>query len=89
MGYDIIRYYENIPDKNKDDLNIPDVKLLRPNFIYIHDNQTNKMFYLKLNFNNKSNYKNEINFLKKEILKRFKTSNIQNGIKIKKEEVQK
>ena len=84
LGYDIIRYYENIPDKNKDDLNIPDVKLIRPNFIYIHDNQTNKMFYLKLNFNNKSNYKNEINSLKKEILKDYNTSKIQNKIKIKK-----
>ena len=84
LGYDIIRYYENIPDKNKDDLNIPDVKLIRPNFIYIHDNQTNKMFYLKLNFSNKSNYNNEINFLKKEILKDFKTSKVQNKIKIKK-----
>ena len=84
LGYDIIRYYENIPDKNKDDLNIPDVKLIRPNFIYIHDNQTNKMFYLKLNFNNKSNYKNEINSLKEEILKDFNTSKIQNKIKIKK-----
>ena len=84
LGYDIIRYYENIPNKNKDDLNIPDVKLIRPNFIYIHDNQTNKMFYLKLNFNNKSNYKNEINSLKKEILKDFNTSKIQNKIKIKK-----
>jgi len=84
LGYDIIRYYENIPNKNKDDLNIPDVKLIRPNFIYIHDNQTNKMFYLKLNFNNKSNYKNEINFLKKEILKDFKTYRVQNNLKIKK-----
>jgi len=83
LGYDIIRYYENIPDKNKDDLNIPDVKLIRPNFIYIHDNQTNKMFYLKLNFNNKSNYKNEIDSLKNEILKDFNTSKIQNKIKIK------
>jgi len=83
LGYDIIRYYENIPDKNKDDLNIPDVKLIRPNFIYIHDNQTNKMFYLKLNFNNKSNYKKEIDFLKNEILKDFNTSKIQNKIKIK------
>lgn len=84
LGYDIIRYYENIPDKNKDDLNIPDVKLIRPNFIYIHDNQTNKMFYLKLNFNNKSNYKKEIDSLKNEILKDFNTSKIQNKIKIKK-----
>jgi len=83
LGYDIIRYYENIPDKNKDDLNIPDVRLIRPNFIYIHDNQTNKIFYLKLNFNNKSNYKKEIDSLKNEILKDFNTSKIQNKIKIK------
>ena len=84
LGYDIIRYYENIPNKNKDDLNIPDVRLIRPNFIYIHDNQTNKMIYLKLNFSNKSNYNNEISFLKKEISKDLKTSKNQNRKKIKK-----
>ena len=32
LGYDIIRYFEKIPDNNIDDLNIPDVKLIRPTF---------------------------------------------------------
>ena len=67
LGYDIIRYFEKIPNSNRDDLNIPDVKLMRPNFVYIHDNQTNKMFYIKLNFNKNSMYENEISNLKKEI----------------------
>ena len=69
LGYDIIRYFEKIPNSNRDDLNIPDVKLMRPNFVYIHDNQTNKMFYIKLNFNKNSMYENEISNLKKEITK--------------------
>ena len=91
LGYDIIRYYEKIPDKNRDDLNIPDVKLIRPTFIYIHDNQTNKIFYIKLNFRKKTNYQNEIMALtnqvkndqieKKEINKEKIKSFIQSKIK--------
>ena len=30
FSYDIIRYIENIPDRTKDDLKIPDVRLSRP-----------------------------------------------------------
>ena len=67
FGYDIIRYIEKIPDKNKDDLKIPDVKLIRPNYIYIHDNQTNKMFYIKINFNINANFFSEIICLKKQV----------------------
>ena len=67
LGYDIIRYFEKIPDSNIDDLKIPDVKLIRPNFVYIHDNQLNKLFYIKLAFEKKTNYVTEINKLKKQI----------------------
>ena len=67
FGYDIIRYIEKIPDKNKDDLKIPDVKLIRPNYIYIHDNQTNKMFYIKINFNINASFLSEIVCLKKQV----------------------
>ena len=67
LGYDIIRYFEKIPDNNIDDLNIPDVKLLRPTFLYIHDNQTNKLFYIKLKFNKKNSYSKEMNNLQKQI----------------------
>jgi len=69
LSYDIIRYYENIPDKNRDDLKIPDVRLIRPQYIYIHDNQLNKIFYIKLNFKKKSNFKNEIEILKNQVKK--------------------
>ena len=68
LGYDIIRYFEKIPDNNIDDLRIPDVKLIRPTFIYIHDNQTNKLFYIKLQFNKKTNYSKEISKLQKQII---------------------
>ena len=67
LGYDIIRYFEKIPDKNIDDLHIPDVKLIRPTFTYIHDNQSNKLFYMKLHFNKKTNYSKEISKLQKQI----------------------
>ena len=67
LGYDIIRYFEKIPDNNIDDLNIPDVKLIRPTFTYIHDNQTNKLYYMKLKFNKKNSYSKEMNNLQKQI----------------------
>ena len=67
LGYDIIRYFEKIPDNNVDDLNIPDVKLIRPTFVYIHDNQTNKLYYIKLKFSKKNTYSNEINKLQNQI----------------------
>ncbi len=83
FGYDIIRYFENIPDKNPDDLKIPDVKLIRPTFIYIHDNQSNKMFYIKSNFK-KTNYYLEINNLKAQIkIDSKKSSLIKNNFKNK------
>ncbi|MAK12539.1 MAG: anthranilate synthase component I [Candidatus Pelagibacter sp.] len=68
FGYDIIRYFEKIPDNNLDDLQIPDVKLIRPNFIYIHDNQKNKLYFIKLNFKKTTNYLGELNNLRKQVI---------------------
>ena len=39
---------EKIPNKCKNDLKIPDVKLIRPQLIVIHDNEKNKIFFDKL-----------------------------------------
>ena len=39
FSYDVIRYIEKIPDQCKDDLKIPDVRLMRPKTIIIHDNE--------------------------------------------------
>ncbi len=46
FSYDIIRYIEKIPNKNKDDLDIPDARLLRPRTLIIHDNFEKKIFYI-------------------------------------------
>ncbi len=37
IGYDTVRFFENIPDKNKDDLNIPDTLLLLRDTLLIFD----------------------------------------------------
>jgi anthranilate synthase component 1 len=69
LGYDFIRYFEKIPDKNNDDLKIPDVKLIRPNFVYIHDNKLHKFFYIKISFNKNSSYDIELKNLKEQLKK--------------------
>ena len=47
FGYDIIRLKEKIPNNCKNDLEIPDVKLIRPQLIVIYDNQKNKIFFIQ------------------------------------------
>ena len=49
FSYDTIRYIENIPNNCKDDLQVPDVRLLRPRTLIIHDNLKKKIFYI-INF---------------------------------------
>ena len=51
FSYDSIRYVEKIPNKCKDDLKIPDVRLLRPRTLIIHDNLKKKIFYIVNIFN--------------------------------------
>ena len=46
FSYDTIRYIEKIPNKCKDDLKLPDVRLLRPRTVIIHDNFKKKIFYI-------------------------------------------
>ena len=46
FSYDSIRYIEKIPNKCKDDLKLPDVRLLRPRTLVIHDNLKKKIFYI-------------------------------------------
>ena len=70
FSYDIIRYIENIPDNCKDDLKIPDVRILRPKNLIIYDNVKKKIFYLINVFsdNKISNYFDEYDKIKKEFL---------------------
>jgi len=46
FSYDTIRYIEKIPNNCKNDLGIPDVRLLRPRTLIIYDNLKKKFFYI-------------------------------------------
>ena len=50
FSYDSIRYIEKIPNKCKNDLGIPDVRLLRPRTLIIYDNLKKKYFILLIFF---------------------------------------
>ena len=47
FSYDIIRYIEKIPNRCKDDLKIPDVRLSRPRNLVIYDNLKKKIHYIE------------------------------------------
>ena len=47
FSYDIIRYVEKIPNKCRDDLKIPDVRLSRPKNLIIYDNLKKKIHYIE------------------------------------------
>ena len=69
FSYDSIRYVEKIPNKCKDDLKLPDVRLLRPRILIIHDNLKKKIFYIVNVFNDEkiTNYHNKFLEIKSEI----------------------
>jgi len=46
FSYDIIRYIEKVPNKCLDDLKIPDIRLMRPKTIIIHDNLMKKIYFI-------------------------------------------
>jgi len=46
FSYDIIRYIEKVPDRCADDLKIPDIRLMRPKTIIIHDNLLKKIYFI-------------------------------------------
>ncbi len=68
FSYDIIRYIEKIPDSCKDDLKIPDVRILRPKNLVIYDNLKKKIFFLHNVFsdNKITNYYEEYDKIKNE-----------------------
>jgi len=88
FSYDIIRYLEKIPNKCKDDLGLPDVRILRPKTLIIHDNYKKKIFYIINVFKDEKiyNYKNKYNEIKKELfmLDVLSTSKIHPSKKTKK-----
>ena len=71
FSYDTIRYIENIPNTCKDDLKVPDVRLLRPRTLIIHDNLKKKIFYIINIFKDEkiNNYPKKFLEIKSELLK--------------------
>tara|TARA_B100000795_G_scaffold170320_1_gene128391 strand:+ start:298 stop:1755 length:1458 start_codon:yes stop_codon:yes gene_type:complete len=69
FAYDSIRYIEKIPNNCKDDLELPDVRLLRPRTVIIHDNVKKKIFYIINIFGDEKifNYKKKYLMVKSEI----------------------
>ena len=47
FSYDVIRYIEKIPNKCKEDLKIPDVRLSRPKSLVIYDNLKKRVYYIE------------------------------------------
>ena len=85
FSYDIIRYIEKIPNSCKDDLKIPDSRILRPRTLVIHDNLMKKIYFIINCFADEkiNNYSIKYFKIKEEIenlifLANYKT-NIQNN----------
>ena len=69
FSYDCIRHVEKIRDTCKDDLNIPDIRLIRPTTLIIHDNVKMKMYFIKNVFSDEkiNNYEKKYNTIEDEI----------------------
>jgi anthranilate synthase component 1 len=95
FSYDSIRYIEKIPNTCKDDLKLPDVRLLRPRTLIIYDNLKKKIFYIINVFNDEkitnfskkyTQVQNELNILYNNNFNIKKKNNIKKSslrIKIK------
>ena len=83
FSYDTIRYIEKIPNNCKNDLNIPDIRLLRPRTLVIHDNLEKKIYYIVNIFCDEkiTNYSRKYEEIKLELSKLLNQSLIKSFIK--------
>ena len=87
FSYDSIRYIEKIPNNCANDLSIPDVRLLRPRKVIIHDNLKKEIFYICNIFKDEkiSNYENRFREIQSDLFQLLIQSSIKNiDTKIKK-----
>jgi len=91
FSYDAIRYIEKIPNDCKNDLNLPDVRLLRPRTLVIYDNLKKEIFYIINIFNDEKikNYKKKYEEIKTELYKLLIQSSSKNLIRPVKKETKK
>jgi anthranilate synthase component I len=83
FSYDSIRYVEKIPNSCYDDLKVPDVRLLRPRTLIIHDNLKKKIFYIVNIFNDEkiNNYSKKYSGIKYELSNLLSQSLKKNKVK--------
>ena len=69
FSYDTIRYFEKIKDTCIDDLKIPDIRIMRPTTLVVHDNLKKKIFFIKNCFSDEkiSNYRKKYLAIKDEL----------------------
>ena len=69
FSYDVIRYIEKIPNSTKNDLNIPDSRILRPRNIIVHDNIDKKLYFVVNIFNDEkiNNFNKKFSQINKQI----------------------
>ena len=92
MGYDFIRFYENLPNQKKDDLNIPYALFMRTSLVAVFDNLRNTISIVNTITKTKTKInKDLINKLYKESKKRIIDiiNNLTKPLKIKKSIVKK
>jgi len=69
FSYDTIRYIEKIPNSTKNDLKIPDARILRPKNLIVFDNAEKKLFFIVNCFSDEKikNYQVKYDQIQKEI----------------------
>jgi len=85
FSYDCIRHVEKIRDTCKDDLNIPDIRLIRPTTLVIHDNVKMKMYFIKNVFSDEkiNDYEKKYNSIEDEINLLLIQSKLSHSVELK------
>jgi len=68
FSYDIIRYIEKIPNECLEDIKIPDIRIIRPKTLIIHDNLLKKIYFI-INCYADEKIKNYLNYYLNQIYK--------------------
>jgi anthranilate synthase component 1 len=86
FSYDVIRYVEDIPNSCKDDLKLPDARILRPQTLIVHDNYKQKIYYIINCFSDEKiiNYKIKFSSIENQINNLIFISNYKSNLISKK-----
>ena len=80
FSYDSIRYIEKIPNNCRDDLKLPDVRLLRPRTLIIYDNTKKEIFFINNIFNDEKiiDYQKKYEEIKSQLFQLLIQSSLKN-----------